>query len=168
MRECSAAGGGNFFLASRKGGSPVSFSPSSSCLAHPLCLWSCHPPLSPPHAPHPTTVAGNQAFVLSGCVLSQGRTSVARRRPPLLRLPSILLDETQPAPCSTRNPKHRTTSPLHPTHSNMVLFGGRGGGGRSTGVASTPAAPAPRYVLAPPLVSFLLAPSPPSLLSHEL
>ena len=29
----------------------------------------------------------------------------------------------------------------------MVLFGGRVGGGRSTGVASTPAAPAPRYVL---------------------
>jgi hypothetical protein len=74
-----------------------------------------------------------------------GASSTSLPSPSFVFPPSY--SSTQPAPCSTRNPTHRTPSPVHPTQSNMVLFGGRVGGGRSTGVASTPAAPAPRYVL---------------------
>jgi hypothetical protein len=79
-------------------------------LPTPLCLWSCHPPRSPPDAPHTTTVTDNQAFVLSGCLLSQGRVwRIVDLAPlPLLRLPSILLEysacsmlHTQPHPQDT-------------------------------------------------------------------
>ena len=137
---------------------------SSSCL---VCLWSWSSVHLEAHLhTHPTTVTGNQACAQTSVRLL-GTSVRCVARVDLPSLPSVLFPSIlQPAllHTSTRNPTHRTASPLHPTQSNMVLFGGRGGGGRSTGVASTPSAPAPRYVLPPASpCSF-----PPSLSPHEL
>jgi len=107
----------------------------------------CHP-----YAPHTTTVTKAMRFLSYGQVVAITIVWRASSTSSLI-LPS---NPTQPFLCSTPTVNRPR---LHSAHSNMVLFGGRGSGARNAGVASTPAAPAPRYVQ-PPL-SFLLVPSRP-------